>query len=232
MGKSDRTEARRSRSRLAGALAVLVLTAAVSVQSAAAGAAGARTQPRACGPAKHPTIAASSVGRVYRAYNRKANVRETVGCLYGSRRRAVLGFKEAMREFTVTHTTLSGRFAGAFQQYAGRGGAFVQTRVFDLRSGRLIFEARDGQEYGPDGRPVDFPHGRALAVARNGTAAWTVERLGPRTGRVVTAEVHVRDSAGVRLVDSGAGIVARSLALGGSTVYWTHDGEARSIELE
>ncbi|MDP9384042.1 MAG: hypothetical protein M3P50_02205 [Actinomycetota bacterium] len=170
---------------------------------------------------------------MYRAFNKKRGVRQTVGCLYGSRRRVVLGFKEGMREHTVTHTTLSGRFAGAFQQYAGRGGALLQTRVFDLRSGRRVFEAREDQEFGPDGRqPVNSPYGRALVVARNGTAAWTVERVGLKTGRVVTTEVHVRDSASARLVDSGAGIAARSLALGGSTVYWTHDGQARSIELE
>lgn len=187
--------------------------------------------PRTCGSIKHRTIAANSVARVYRAFNADRAVTETVGCFSGKHRRVVFGFQEEMREFLVTHTALSGRFAGAFQQYAGRGGAFLKTRVFDLRSGRRIFEVGERQENGPDGQPVNSPYGRALVLNRSGAAAWTVERVGLTTGRVATTEVHIFDAAGARLVDTGPEIDARSLALGGSTVYWTHDGQARSIEL-
>lgn len=70
-----------------------------------------------------------------------------------------------------------------------------------------------------------------MVLTRAGAAAWVIERIGATTGRSVAVEVHVFESGGERTVDSGQGIAPRSLALGGATIYWTNDGQPRSLEL-
>ena len=215
--------------RRAYASTVLVLAIGVFV-AAACSEASARTHTM-CGPTKQRTITANSVARVYRAFSAKNDVTEMVGCIYGSRRRVVLGFGEAMQEYRFTHTQLAGRYAGGFEQYAGREGSSIEARVFDLRSGRRLLKATQEQAMGSDRRPVDVPFGRAFVVGRTGIAAWSVERVSATTARTLSTEIYVFDSAGTRMVDAGVGVPPRSLALGGSTVYWTHDGQARSADL-
>jgi hypothetical protein len=88
----------------------------------------------------------------------------------------------------------------------GPGGECVTfpLRLVDLRTGR-VFEPR---------------HGFSGMVARpDGAFAYL-------DGRVVAV-----DAEGERVLDEGPGIEGGSLALAGSIVYWTRQGEPRSARL-
>lgn len=106
-------------------IAMISLTVALSAAGISAPATEAKTHP-SCGSAKHPTLAANSVARLFRAYNPRGDVRETIGCLDGSRRRVVLGFREAMQEYTFTHPRLAGPLRGWIPAIRGSWGRVCQ----------------------------------------------------------------------------------------------------------
>lgn len=72
----------------------------------------------------------------------------------------------------------------------------------------------------------------AIVVKSDGSVAWIAEdnQEEEATGGHFY-QVHELDGSGERLLDSGAGIAPESLALAGSTVYWTDDGKPESAVL-
>jgi hypothetical protein len=98
--------------------------------------------------------------------------------------------------------------------------------VRDLRSGRILHQV-------PTGTPVSNPFaigvGRAVAIVlkTNAAVAW-IAKAPPYEG---TYQVHALDSTGSRLLATGAEIAPSSLALAGSTLYWTQGGEPMSAPL-
>jgi hypothetical protein len=67
----------------------------------------------------------------------------------------------------------------------------------------------------------------AIVVKSDGAVAWIVETRQEEG----TYEVHAVDKAGSRLLASGADIDPSSLALAGSTLYWTQGGKPMSASL-
>ncbi len=76
---------------------------------------------------------------------------------------------------------------------------------------------------------ADFGPAAAIVVKADGAVAWAVERQAP-DGSLVD-EIRAADKMGYRVVATGPGIDAASLALAGSTLYWTQDGKPASAVL-
>lgn len=72
--------------------------------------------------------------------------------------------------------------------------------------------------------------GKNLVLKADGAVGWIVV-TNQLTPPVVGYEVHAVDASGSKLLDSGARIDPSSLALGGSSLYWTDAGQVRSARL-
>jgi len=76
-----------------------------------------------------------------------------------------------------------------------------------------------------------------LAVKPNGSVAWIAEDFERSTPTTSTSEearyydVYASDKSGTRLLASGLNVSPSSLALAGSTLYWTQGGKPESAVL-
>jgi hypothetical protein len=66
-------------------------------------------------------------------------------------------------------------------------------------------------------------------VKSDGSVAWIVDVYGSENP--VEYQVRALDRSGGRVLASGAGIAPTSLALAGSTLYWTQGGKPFSASL-
>jgi hypothetical protein len=72
----------------------------------------------------------------------------------------------------------------------------------------------------------------AIIVKSNGSVAWIAENeIGPPRGPA-EYEVHALDSSGSRMLAFGSDIDPHSLALAGSTLYWTQGDKPFSAALQ
>jgi len=207
------------------ALAVAALAVTVGAVSSDAAAARHR-HPFHCRFAQRHTIAASREARVYVGHGPVVGNGTVFGCLYGSTRRVVLG--GTGDEIAPTHVQLAGRYFGFFYQSSGgrsRSGPSAEVDVVDLKSGKHI-----RLEGGSAASSISVV-GLSLVLKANGAVGWIVETVDQSTPRVAGFEVHAADVSGSRLLDSSARIDPSSLALGGSSLYWTDAGQARSARL-
>jgi hypothetical protein len=160
------------------------------------------------------------------------------GCAYGHRGAYALGH---VAHFQTTSKYLNESFSGialevlagpivAYEEVAnqlGCGGCHWGVVVRDLRTGRTLRRE-------PTGTPVSFDlnYGvgptTAIVVKSNGSVAW-IANVSLEGGGY---QVHAADTAGNRLLASGPGIDPMSLALAGSTLYWTQGGKPFSAPLE
>lgn len=208
----------------------LVICAALLLLPAAAGKAVARTSGRAaqCGPAHAEPILADSQAEIYLEVL-GGPPSSALGCVYGHRRPVLLGVDNegcvGSAESCgggVERLTLSGTVAA----YEAGQGADYHVVARDLRSGRILRRALAGA------RPGIGP-ATAIVTTSSGSLAWIVEveEENETTKAPAVYEVRAADKSGVRVLASGTGIVPSSLALAGSTVYWTQDGKAASTVL-
>ncbi len=99
--------------------------------------------------------------------------------------------------------------------------------VRDLRSGRIIRHVSTGAPLKPTSDTAGVGPVTDLVVKDNGSAAWIaddIERTTATSGpssETPYLEVYASDGSGTRLLASGTDIQSSSLALAGSTVYWT-----------
>jgi hypothetical protein len=125
--------------------------------------------------------------------------------------------------------------AGAIAAYeaASASGAQGQAKtiswrvvVRDLRSGRVLHDVPTGT---PKANPFAVGVGRTLeiVVKSDGAVAW-IAQAPPYEG---TYQVHALEKSGSRLLASGAEVDPSSLAIGGSTLYWTQGGKPMSAPL-
>jgi len=178
-----------------------------------------------CRFAQRNTIATTREARVYVDHDRFGTA--VFGCLYGSSRRRLLG--PTGGEIGVTHVQLAGRYVGFFVQSSGaRDSTMARAVVYvvDLKSGKRLHQEAGG---GMGGQTDLF--GFNIVLKADGAAGWIVETRDPSTNRLVCREVHRVDASGAAVLDSSVGIDERSLALGGSSLYWTDGGQVRSAQL-
>jgi hypothetical protein len=196
-------------------------------------AAGASRQTAAqCPPTKSHVMLADAQVVLY-------SVVEPVG-LYHDERTRIHGCAYGHRPYLVgTEELCKGVFcagpqgevlAGPLVAYEEGGGAETKNSYYvvvrNLRTGRVIREIPTGTPAPPITDTIGAGPTTAIVVKPDGAVAWIVE-----TGYPTEYQVHAVDSSGSRTLASGANVDPSSLALAGSTLYWTQNGQAMSAPL-
>jgi hypothetical protein len=171
-------------------------------------------------PAKLPVVLSTGQATIYRETGPRGRV---FGCVPGHRR-TYLG--------RITHNLLQSE-AGAIAELtlAGAMVAFEEPKseaiaVLNLRNGRLVARV-------PTAAPPTM-HALQIVLASDGAVAWTVAAGFGYTGKSAAIQVRAADAAGDRQVAYGYSgeIDPTSLALAGSTLYWTQSGSSHSATLK
>jgi hypothetical protein len=146
----------------------------------------------------------------------------------------------------LTHFTLAGAVL-AFESFGDELRPLPGVRewrivVRSLRTGKVLHHVPTGTAnpsatvVTPDGiqNPKSIGIGPVVSVVvkSDGAAAWIAENDTPERHDPAEYEVHALDSAGGRLLASGSDIDPHSLALAGSTLYWTQGRKPMSSRLD
>jgi hypothetical protein len=115
----------------------------------------------------------------------------------------------------------------AFSNGANGGYSSSHVLVRDLRNGRLLHRVPTGTSSTPTPRQVGIGLVVAIVVKSDGGMAWMLE-VANELGKY---QVHAVDKSGSRVIASGPEIDPSSLALAGSTLYWTQGGKPLSAVL-
>jgi hypothetical protein len=169
------------------------------------------------------------------------------GCIYGSTRSFRLGGTgggTASRAGGTEDLVLAGADV-AYETYAsagtasGTGASYTYVVVRNLQTGRVLNEVPSGIPLEPKPHHVGVGGVAAIVLKSDGSVAWlavdgerseSAERAAGR--EVVYYDLYSLDGAGERLVASGTEIDPSSLALAGSTFYWTQGGKPFSALLQ
>ena len=159
------------------------------------------------------TIVANSQARVYKA-NFKDGEYMVFACLRRPHRTVYLGRHE-FEPIGVTTVRLRGPSVAYERVNCDKSACTGGIRARNLRTGTV--------------RTSPIPAGATLAteivVSSGGAVVWT------RTLQTQIVEVRALGAGGEQLLDSGTDVNPQSLALAGSTVYWTKAGVAQSAVL-
>jgi hypothetical protein len=201
---------------LAGVLLCVVSTA--GGQQAAA-------QPRADCRTAGSTIDAGPGGRVYLRPTREAD--RVYLCSYRTGRRTAIGWDDCFDAAGVVEVAFTRRFVALGLWSCAPGGTSATVELRNTASGRRV--RRILRPGGDD--PGELEYVTDLVVRRNGALAWIIEL---RDSADSPARYQVRSSPGgtsSTILAEGSDIAAGSLALAGSTLYWTQGGLPRSASL-
>jgi len=99
--------------------------------------------------------------------------------------------------------------------------------VRDLSDGHVLHRLPTGIPIKPEPLSVGIGLAVSIVVKRDGSVAWIVE-TGEEEGRY---QVHAVDKSGSRVLASSPDIDPTSLALAGSTLYWTQGAQPFSAPL-
>jgi hypothetical protein len=101
--------------------------------------------------------------------------------------------------------------------------------VRDLRNDHVLHQVPTGLSFPPDPHVTGNGPASSISLKSNGSVAWiTADSVGETTHY----EVHALDKTGNRLLATGTDIDPHSLALAGSTLYWTQAGRPYSTSLD
>jgi hypothetical protein len=173
------------------------------------------------------TIDAGPGGRVFYRPTRDPN--PVYFCSYRTRRRTMIGSDDCFQSAQVELTRFSRRFLAVDINSCSPG---VTTSELDLR------RTRDGRRVrwvaAVPGPVVPFSAGDVtdLVLRGDGALAWIVAIFDTASS---PPRYQVRTSlrgTGSTLLAEGTDIASGSLALAGSTLYWTQAGAPRSTSLE
>jgi len=217
-------------SRVAAYLVCLLALAIAVVPSAAGEPDGQAT---GCVPRQAHIIAADGQAAVYVTTGGDLPYTEVYGCAFGHLRNYALGERRNECDYPVcagiSRLTLAGRFVGYAQiindvplLHGGNGWA---VDVRNLVTGALhrVLSTTPSLEGTGSGM-------QQLVVKSDGAVAWIVS-VYLRGSNGFTYEVRAFDKAGGRLLASATDIDPHSLALAGSTLYWTQGGRPMSAPL-
>lgn len=218
---------------------VLVATALLGASSALAARhprGESQRQSTACRPAHHRVIGADGQAVVYRALRPQSEERVYWGCLYGRKRAYEVGIAPqpsgsvafgGTRNVTLAGPMVADELFSSARESLSR--LIVQVR--DLRTGRTIHEVPTGTPTTPIPASIEVVGAgptTAIVVKADGAIAWIVKTA---VFPPLAYEVHALDRTGSRTLAAGGDIAPHSLALAGSTLYWTQDGKPQSAPL-
>lgn len=131
-----------------------------------------------------------------------------------------------IREDRVGPVVVGGKNAGYGLTRFGVDTVSAQVVVRDLADGKLLHVASAASRILVE----SFQSIDSLVLKSDGAVAW-ISEIGSVISRTRYLEVHRLDALGSALLDSGPGIVGRSLRLNGSTVTWRDGSRTRSATL-
>lgn len=209
------------------------------VGSASAEHGGAKT-PSKCPPGHSHLITADTQAQVYLRPEGSGpsgyESTEIFGCTYAGKRSYALGGPPGYSSRgggELTHYTLAGSIL-AYEAYGELTfpppAGFQEWKVVveNLRTGRVLHKVPTGTS---SPGAVGIGPVVSLVVKSDGAVAWIVENEIPARHVPAEYEVHAVDKTGNRLLASGSDIDPHSLALAGSTLYWTQGGKPMSAPL-
>lgn len=189
---------------------------------------GARASTGACQPSGSKTVLANSGARLYskRATNSdNDDVTVLFGCRSGGKPvRMASRFAGAAEERFFGSARLAGRFASVVSFGSNRGNEPMpqELRVFDLRQ-----RTRTALAMTEPGAFVSD-----VELQRTGSVAYIeASSTNPTVTDPDTFEVAKREAGTTTVLDSGPEIGPDSLAVSGTTVYWTNGLQAKSARL-
>ncbi len=171
--------------------------------------------------------------------------RDVFGCTYTHRRAYRLGpppYSDPQGSGGVEHVTLAGSMvaytessSGPIESDAGSGGTWVYVR--DLRNGRLLHKLLSGIQLQP--HPPGYSKGVgpviSVVLKSDGAVAWIaydfLRTVASGSLHPSYFDLYAAEASGERLVAAGTEINPFSLALAGSTLYWTQGGRPFSAAL-
>ena len=199
--------------RAVGALAIVVCALAAGAVPATA----AKKKRPTCFPPHSKTLQIDAKVRVFK-------LRHSIyGCLL--KRKKLVKFKVGDFPTGFGPIELAAPYV-AYASYSDCAAAFCDPNTVvlqDLRGGRATFV---------DGQAISVAELQSLVLKPNGSLAFITSEF-DQNGSILPGVAVVKVEAGGTPVtlDSGAGVQGDSLALAGSTLYWTNAGVARSAPL-
>ncbi|HEY2651682.1 MAG TPA: hypothetical protein VGI50_07165 [Solirubrobacteraceae bacterium] len=174
-----------------------------------------------CGPESAQTLAVSRRARVY------LSAGQVYGCAIATGHSYHLGAgQRSLRQSHVGVIAVAGRYAGYGLSNFGVDTVSAQVIVRNLANGDVLHEAPAASRVLVE----SFQSIDSIVLKPDGAVAW-ISQVGSVVSHGRYLEVHRLDSRGEALLDSGAGIVSRSLRLHGSTLTWRNGSTARSASL-
>jgi hypothetical protein len=230
-------ELARNQSRVARICLVSVVVGLVV--SGGPGLASARDdRAQVCGSSDGHTVIARDVRAIiYRTEELNLEFYGYWGCVYGSRKAFRLGRElvagSPYGSLAVKNVTL----VGATVAYETESSTTLGNRevissmrnvvVANLAIGQTRHKVPTGTSRHPAPRVVGAGETRVIVVKRNGAVAWINDTV-QKENRF---EVHALDATGERVLAVGSNIAPESLALAGSTLYWSQGGKPFSAVL-
>jgi hypothetical protein len=220
------------------AISVLALLVAVAWAGAAR---PQRKMLAKCVPGHSHLIAIDTRAQVYFAPEPgEAGAEAVYGCAYGRRRSYFIGKIADCGSsgcVGVEHEVLAGPLV-AYEDFSiggvGSMSASHLVVVRDLRSGRFLRKLPTGMSGSSNPKIIGTSSTTAIVLRSDGAVAWIVEPAcaGAAADGPTCYEVHAVDRTGSRILASGTDIDPHSLALAGSTLYWTQGGKPFAATLK
>ncbi len=191
-----------------------------------------------CLPGRGHVLVADTEAQVYVASN-SLEQPQVYGCLYGRKNVVDLGPREicggAGSEgecFGVENPAVAGTKVAYLQFNASGSHAEWRVVVRDLLTGRVLRKIPTGTRVPAEPREIGTGPTTMVVVKGDGAVAWIVITRGRGGREPAEYEVHAVDKNGSRVLATGPGIASESLALVGSTLYWTQEGKPFSATLK
>lgn len=219
--------------KVVGRFALLTVVLAVALSAGSAASARGRSRPVGCPPAvRHSVVASDNEAEVYGLRTSEERV-EFRGCLYGQSKSRLIGAaNECLSAAGDCGGTDQLAIAGtvvACEQYVSSevtGNRWL-VEVKDLRSGRTLHRVPTGVTFPPNPMLVGDGSTTTIVVKKDGAVAWIVDTVQKHE----RFQVHALDRTGSRVLATGSDIDPHSLALTGSTLYWTQGHKPYSARL-
>jgi hypothetical protein len=155
--------------------------------------------------------------------------------VYGSRRSVRLGSEVVLCDpygcFTVNDVALNGTivaYGTSLTSSLGPVERECRVAVIDIRNGRVLHKVPTGKSRHPGPGRIGAGQTTAIVVKNDGAVAW----INNTVQKENKFEVHALDATGERVLAVGSNIAPKSLALAGSTLYWTQGGQPFSTTLD
>jgi hypothetical protein len=192
----------------------------------AVGAAGSAAAPgRAAGCATTGrTIDAGPGGRVF--YRRTRDPDRVYLCSYGTGRRTPIGWDDCFNAAEVQLTRFSRRFLAVDTFSCGPGGTASTLDLRRMRDGRRIRRVAAAPS-----APGSLGDVTDLVLRGDGAMAWIVELRDSPTSPLRYELRRSESGSSSSVLAQGGDLAPGSLALAGSTLYWTQAGTPRSAPL-